>query len=748
MSHVTHKLDSPLQGALAGGGDPATSPLYVFGPFLRLIVVAGVAQITFGVSVWLAVLTVVMVSAMYRKVMIWVTDGSGGSGLAEEEFGGWAVKINAAITFIEYTLTFLVSMAALVTFIADRFPMLNESIFGFQYRVFLAIALSAATGWVVNLGPKVAARAFGPATAAILLLLWLMIAASVWRFGLVLPSIDWRALSPQYLNFTLGGYARILALMTGIEIFANLVVAYSGTREQKSRKAFGSLLIIMGTTCLTMLIVGPAILTLSDPTDPHVSVFTQTMDKLLPSWASYAGTLTGVAVLLSACAASAQGLQNLSLGLRYRHYVPASYGEQNYHGVAARPVWVEIAIVVICFFLFGTQEETYLALYAAGVFVLLSMTGWAATKRLVREGRVRFSLGTAFTVAGTLLAALLTSAATVIIFGERFLEGAWLYLIMVPALYAFFGFHRKRLGAPTPVEDRLGLVVAEQKCLPDFGRDSSSARLGKIFVPLNGSILAEQSLPTARYLSDTFGADLTLVGVKVDKTADAESGPFDCDEYLLRIVDLVGTGPGSAGCESGRGDPADEIDRIARDRGADLIVISTRGGFDIERVFTNSVSVRLLKQTALPVMILRPTDDWSSRYTECRKIIVALDGSAEAENVLPFVRTLADGIDNEILLVSVPEGAESENYGETARLYLEGIAEQLNSEKTATNVLFGGSGPARTILAFAESEHADLIVMATTGRGGIDRDDRLSLGSVPTRVMEGTKCPVLLIPTR
>ena len=142
MAHVSHKLSTPLEGALAGGGDPATSPLYVFGPFLKLIVVGGVASVTFGASIWLVVITIAMVSAMYRLVMGWVTDGSGGSGLSEEEFGGWAVKINASITFIEYTLTFLVSMAALVTFIADRFPMLNEFLWGFQYRTFVAIFLS------------------------------------------------------------------------------------------------------------------------------------------------------------------------------------------------------------------------------------------------------------------------------------------------------------------------------------------------------------------------------------------------------------------------------------------------------------------------------------------------------------------------------------------------------------------------------------------------------------------------------
>lgn len=751
MAHVSHKLSSSLEGALAGGGDPATSPLYVFGPFLRLIVVAGVAQITFGATVWLAVLTVFMVSAMYRQVMTWVTDGSGGSGLSDEEFGGWAVKINAAITFIEYTLTFLVSMSALVTFVADRFPALNETVFGFQYRVFLAVGLSILTGWLVNRGPKMAARAFGPATAAVLLLLWVMIFASLWRFGINLPTVDFRAFSPEYFHLTLGGYARILALMTGIEIFANLVAAYDGNRAEKSRKAFGSLIIIMGTTSITMLVVGPAIFELSDLSNTHVSVFTQTMDQLLPAWASYLGTITGIAVLLSASAASAQGLQNLSLGLRYRHYIPASYGQQNRFDVADKPVWLEVGIVVVCFLLFGTHEETYLALYAAGVFILLSMTGWAASKRLFRHLRTKFTPGAVFALCGTVLAALLTSTATFIIFTERFFEGAWTYLLFVPALYFVFSYYRKRLGSPTSVEDRLGLLFAQQKYLPDFvgtGK-SSTIRLDRIMVPLNGSMLAEQSLPMARYLSNIFNSELVLATVTEDKKTE-ENGkvPFDGPEYLLRMCNLMSSETLSIDCVSSHGEPAGELNKLAAENNVDLIIASTKGGFELERLFSSSVSQRLVEQSTLPILLLRPTQEWPSRFTDFKKIIVALDGSAEAESVLPLVKLLADTFENEVLLISVPEGAESESYGSTIEKYLDEIAAGLDSEKTRTKILLGGSGAARTILAFAESEHADLIVMATHGRGGAHRIEQLPLGSVPTRVIKKTKCPILLVPVR
>ncbi len=216
MAHVSHRLSNSLQGALAGGGDPATSPLYVFAPFLRLIVVAGVASVTFGASIWLVVLTVATVSVMYRKVMTWVTDGTGGSGLNEEEFGAWAVKVNAGITIVEYTLTFLVSMAALVTLLSDRYPLLNEGILGLQFRTAVAMLLSLLTGWLVNRGPKTTARTFGPATFAVLLLLWGMVIATALRFGIHLPDLNFRAFLPPYLNFTLKGFSRLLALIRWI----------------------------------------------------------------------------------------------------------------------------------------------------------------------------------------------------------------------------------------------------------------------------------------------------------------------------------------------------------------------------------------------------------------------------------------------------------------------------------------------------------------------------------------------------
>lgn len=755
---ISKKLSNSFEGALAGGGDPATSPLYVFGPFLKLIVVAGVAQVTFGATVWLAVFTVIMVSAMYRQVMIWVTDGSGGSGLSEEEFGGWAVKINAGITVIEYTLTFLVSMAALVTFIADRLPALNNEVLGFRYRTFLAIALAVLTGWLVNLGPKVSARAFGPATAAILALLWIMIFATIYKQGFHLPDFNFQAFSlsevnytengeavkSTYLNLTLGGYARILALMTGIEIFANLVAAYEGKRAERSKKAFGSLIIIMGTTALTMLIVGPAIFQDSNPLNEQVSVFTQTMDFLLPTWASYIGTIIGVAVLLSACAAAAQGIQNLSLGLRYRHYLPASLGQRNKHDVADKPVWVMIAIIILSFLLFGTNEETYLALYAAGVFILLSMTGWAASKRLLAQLKSKFSALKLASLSGTVIAALLTSFATFIIFEERFFEGAWSYLIMVPVLYFGLTYFRNKLGAPPSVEDRLGSVISEQRYLPLVLQENSTDEISftKIVVPLSGTSLAEQVLPIARSFARSYNATLNLIAVGEKDKFDEK----DQAEYLEMVSGLIEADGLKSDFETRKGDPATEIDAFAGEINADLIIMTTRGKFSVDNILnSDSIAQRVIKKTLTPTLLVRPTDNWRSRRSKFKQILVALDGSEAAEVILPYIRAFANHFDSKVLLFSVPEGSESEAYGETIKQYLDDIAETLKEEGFNVITLVAGSGPARTIVALSEEENVDLIMMTSHGRGGTERNS-IHLGSVTDKVVQKTPCPVFIVP--
>ena len=788
MPKITHKLNNSLEGALAGGGDPATSPLYVFGPFLRMIVVAGVAQITFGASIWLVVLTIAVVSAMYRLVMLWVTDGSGGSGLTEEEFGGWAAKINAAITFIEYTLTFLVSMAAMVTFIADRIPILNKKFLFLQYRTLIAILLSILTGWLVNRGPKVAARTFGPATGGVLLLLWAMVISSIFKYGLRLPPLNLQAFSLHNLSYTIRGYASILAVMTGIEVFANLVAAYEGDPGEKSNKAFNSLVIIMGTTIVTMLVVGPAILAISDPTDPSVSVFTQTMDVLLPWPLPWLGSLVGIAVLMSASAASAQGLQNLALGLKRRNYIPPIIGKQNTFEVAEFPVWIEVSIVSLCFLVFGTHEETYLAIYAAGVFILLSMTGWGVVKRLIRKFRADFSVEHSLMIIGISITAVLTTGATLIIFYERFLEGAWTYFLFIPALYSIFSYFRDRLGEPTAEMDYLGQIDSTrlagfgfgQSALPTI-REILSPRpeqivwqpapkqaswwkqekvvFRRVAVLLDGSANAAQALPMAKRVCQATDAEMILLSsIKAVDDPEYENIFNERKAYLRQQSYELEQQGYNVSYTVRPGHIADATSALVKEQHIDLIVTSTSGKSGTKHWQRGGVSRKLMALLNIPVLLVK-VSDMDILMPSFKRIVLSLDGSEFSERALPYASVFAELFDSELILLSVPEVPEVKDYRAAAGVidtirekayanmhkYLNETANSLTQTNGKINVrtMVAGSLPARTIVNMSEEENADLIMLTSQGRGGLDL---LMTGSVALNVVEDTDLPVFMVP--
>ncbi|USZ72149.1 universal stress protein [Natronosalvus halobius] len=137
---------------------------------------------------------------------------------------------------------------------------------------------------------------------------------------------------------------------------------------------------------------------------------------------------------------------------------------------------------------------------------------------------------------------------------------------------------------------------------------------------------------------------------------------------------------------------------------------------------------------------------------EC--ILVPTDGSVEGERAVEYAIDLARLHDATVRAIYVVNAA---NYGglpmETA---WDGITDALREEGEAavervvelapddviveTQVLEGS--PSRVIVAEAQPEKCDLVVMGTHGRGGIDR---LLLGSVTERVVRRAGVPVLTV---
>ncbi|HSN75083.1 MAG TPA: hypothetical protein VL334_08335, partial [Anaerolineae bacterium] len=484
------KLRNSLQGVLAGGGAAASAPLLAFNPFWSLMVAAGAASAISGTSLWLAALTLVAAALVYGAIILapvrrgsvpWARNGRGGAGLSEEEFGGWAIKVNAALTFVLYAAIFLVSLSAALTFVVDRLPGLERSVLlGISGRDLLGVGLAAMLTWLVNNRPRQITYVYGPATGAVLVLLWSLVVAVVLRPDFAqAPALSAAAFdSLRSTELTINGLARLLPILVGIEVFATLEPAFVGSEAQRSRKAFGSMVITVVTGLAMLLLFGPAVLTLADPTRP-TSAMTQAMQQLLPAPLAWLGAVVAVVALLTVAAASAQAVQNLSLGLRNRRFAPAFLAQRNRAGVPDRPVHIILALTVGLFLLFGAQAEYYLPLVVAGSLLLFMIVSWAAWRRARREARMRHGMGVWLLSLALLAAVSFVSVVGVVVFIDGFLRGAWIYLLAAPLLYALFHFTRRKMGSPNPLQEELGRREESMRGLarPIADRSGVRARL-------------------------------------------------------------------------------------------------------------------------------------------------------------------------------------------------------------------------------------------------------------------------------
>jgi nucleotide-binding universal stress UspA family protein len=190
----------------------------------------------------------------------------------------------------------------------------------------------------------------------------------------------------------------------------------------------------------------------------------------------------------------------------------------------------------------------------------------------------------------------------------------------------------------------------------------------------------------------------------------------------------------------------------------DLIVMGSHGRGGVARLSLGSVTDLLIRRTTIPVLVVKPPMSYLKRDPRelLRSIVVPLDGSSLAEQILPEAVTLARLGDAQIRLLHViapRTSAQKAMRGQeprwwnrdvaAARAYLARVAAKLRADGfiTIADVVVGDN-TAESIVDYAGREKASLIAIATHGRGGISRALRGSVADVVTRT-SGTSMLVL-----
>jgi nucleotide-binding universal stress UspA family protein len=294
-----------------------------------------------------------------------------------------------------------------------------------------------------------------------------------------------------------------------------------------------------------------------------------------------------------------------------------------------------------------------------------------------------------------------------------------------------------------------------------------------IMVPTDGSGFDREAIRVALRIAERTDAKVKLVRVlatgsffgmaaAAEGTAiAAELVKSERDRALSELYALAAecraTSNADISVDLHAGPVAEVLEGYTRRNEVDLIVISTHGRSGISRLSLGSVTDSLIRHTTIPVLVVKPPTSYlNPRVIEgFRRIVVPLDGSTLAEQILPRVLTLAKLEEAEITLLNV---LITHSYSQKeipdsnlpwwdedislAQEYLFRIAGKLrrNGVAVTTDIVIGDN-VASAIGDFAGREKADLIAIATHGRGGLARMLR---GSVADAVMHSSRLSMLV----
>jgi nucleotide-binding universal stress UspA family protein len=263
--------------------------------------------------------------------------------------------------------------------------------------------------------------------------------------------------------------------------------------------------------------------------------------------------------------------------------------------------------------------------------------------------------------------------------------------------------------------------------------------LSKVLVPLDGSLLSEEALPAAARLARAAEGSLILMhAVTPSEYFSVTAAQYVQQErrrsavYLQKLAEH--TGNGSLGVQERivTGEASREIVAEAKRSHADLIAMSSHGRSGIREWPFGSVAERVLRSTSVPVLVFRGSPGKS--YT-IRKILIALDGSEEALQVVGPAVDIATAFQATIVLAHV--GKREPAGMKVARKLL------LEHKVPFEGRLLSGP-PAETLLGLLDEEKADLLALTTTGK---TKSDQLCFGRVAEEILKCCGRPILVVHT-
>ncbi len=497
----------PGTGIAIFGLDALSSAAYGPEAALTLLIPLGAAGITyiFPISVSIIILLSIVYFS-YRQTIEAYPTGGGSYTVARENLGPFPSLLAAAALMIDYILTAAVGISAGVGALVSAVPSLQP------HTLLLCLVILLLITFVNLRGVRETGAVFMMPTylfvASLLGTLALGLFKSVAAGGHPTPLIAPPPLHPQMAAVSawllLKAFSSGCTAMTGVEAVSNGVKAFRDPVVKCAQRTLTAVIAI-----LTVLLAGIAYLVrvfhigASDPGKPgYESVLSQLIAAVAGKGAFYYVAMGSILLVLALSANTAfADFPRLCRAVAQDGYLPDSFGSRGRRLVYSQGIYVLAALCASLLILFGGVTDRLIPLFAVGAFLAftLSQAGMVAHWRRTGGRRSGYSMF----VNG--LGAAATATTVVVVTIAKFVEGAWVTMMLIPGLIILMVSIRRHY-------DRVATEVAQPAPL-----DLSDLRSPLVVLPiLAWSKIAEKGLRFALTLSP----DVYVLHVRIEEERD------------------------------------------------------------------------------------------------------------------------------------------------------------------------------------------------------------------------------------
>jgi amino acid transporter len=426
----------PVGGVSVFGLDALSSAAYGPEAALTLLIPLAAAGIAYMVPLTASIIILlVIVYFSYRQTITAYPTGGGSYTVARQNLGEFSGLLAAAALMIDYVLTAAVGISAGVGALVSAVP----SLLPHTLLICLVILLLIT---IVNLrGVRETGAVFIVPTylfvGTMLLTLLLGLGKTLAAGGHPVPVV-----APPHLPLPIAAVSIWLLLkafssgctaMTGVEAISNGVKAFREPLVKSAQRALTAIIAL-----LIVLLAGIAFLVRAyhiGATDPGAAGYQSVLSQLTAAVAGqgvfYYITMGSVLLVLALSANTAfADFPRLGRALSEDGYLPQGFALLGRRLVYSQGIWVLAVLCAALLILFGGVTDRLIPLFAVGAFLAftLSQAGMVAHWRRIGGQGSRRSMF----ING--LGAAATATTVVVVTLAKFVEGAWVTVLLIPAI--------------------------------------------------------------------------------------------------------------------------------------------------------------------------------------------------------------------------------------------------------------------------------------------------------------------------